>query len=165
MSNSAKQSSFLLALLPLVILYAGAAVLVVLSRGVLGGTVQYWEFFVPVVAVISLISGWGQAYANGNSRLMYLIKQIINWGLLIGILWLIHRLAAYGQGVEAGQVVLSGSFIRPVEGRISGRFGRARSYNGQPGSPHSGMDIAAPTGTPISSMRLIGGVCSAALAP
>ena len=32
-----------------------------------------------------------------------------------GILWLVHRLAAYGQGVEAGQVVLSGSFIRPIE--------------------------------------------------
>ena len=40
-------------------------------------------------------------------------------------------------------------FIAPVEGRISGRFGRARVYNGRPGAPHSGMDIAAPTGTPI----------------
>jgi murein DD-endopeptidase MepM/ murein hydrolase activator NlpD len=38
-------------------------------------------------------------------------------------------------------------FIRPVEGRISGRFGRARIYNGKPGAPHSGMDIAAATGT------------------
>lgn len=92
MSNSAKQSSFLLALLPLVILYAGAAVLVVLSRDGLGGMVQYWEFFVPVVAVISLMSGWGQAYVNGNSRLMYLIKQIIIWGLLIAILWMFQTL-------------------------------------------------------------------------
>ena len=40
-------------------------------------------------------------------------------------------------------------FQWPVEGRISGRFGRARVYNGKPGSPHSGMDIAAPQGTAI----------------
>jgi biotin carboxyl carrier protein len=42
-------------------------------------------------------------------------------------------------------------FIAPVEGRISGRFGRARVYNGKPGSPHSGMDIAAPSGTPVKA--------------
>ncbi len=32
-----------------------------------------------------------------------------------GILWLVHRLAQYGAGLSAGEVVLSGSFIRPVE--------------------------------------------------
>jgi 2-oxo-hept-3-ene-1,7-dioate hydratase len=32
-----------------------------------------------------------------------------------GIVWLVHRLAKYGQRVEAGQLVLSGSFVRPVE--------------------------------------------------
>jgi len=32
-----------------------------------------------------------------------------------GVVWLVNRLAAYGQGIEAGQVVLSGSFIRPIE--------------------------------------------------
>ncbi|AZV94527.1 peptidase M23 [Bordetella sp. J329] len=42
-------------------------------------------------------------------------------------------------------------FIWPVQGRISGRFGRARVYNGKPGSPHSGMDIAVPSGTPVKA--------------
>jgi len=42
-------------------------------------------------------------------------------------------------------------FQWPVEGRISGRFGNARVYNGQPGAGHSGMDIAAPTGTPVKA--------------
>jgi murein DD-endopeptidase MepM/ murein hydrolase activator NlpD len=41
------------------------------------------------------------------------------------------------------------AFAWPVTGRISGRFGNQRVYNGAPGSPHSGMDIAVPTGTPV----------------
>ncbi len=43
------------------------------------------------------------------------------------------------------------AFIWPVQGRISGRFGNARVYNGQPGAGHSGMDIAAPGGTPVKA--------------
>ena len=43
------------------------------------------------------------------------------------------------------------TFHWPVQGRISGRFGNARVYNGQAGAGHSGMDIAAPTGTPVKA--------------
>lgn len=32
-----------------------------------------------------------------------------------GIVWLVQRLAQYGQGLRAGDIVLSGSFIRPLE--------------------------------------------------
>ncbi|CAM5772132.1 2-oxo-hept-4-ene-1,7-dioate hydratase [Bosea minatitlanensis] len=34
-----------------------------------------------------------------------------------GIAWLANRLARYGARIEAGQIVLAGSFIRPVEAR------------------------------------------------
>jgi Membrane proteins related to metalloendopeptidases len=42
-------------------------------------------------------------------------------------------------------------FIWPVTGRISGRFGNQRIYNGDPKAPHSGMDIAVPEGTPVKA--------------
>lgn len=42
-----------------------------------------------------------------------------------------------------------GGFIRPAEGVVSGVFGSQRVYNGSPGAPHSGLDIAAPKGQPI----------------
>ncbi|MEN7537343.1 M23 family metallopeptidase [Aurantiacibacter flavus] len=41
------------------------------------------------------------------------------------------------------------SFIWPAEGRISGRFGAQRIYQGEPGSYHSGLDIAGGAGAPV----------------
>lgn len=40
-------------------------------------------------------------------------------------------------------------FSWPAEGRISGVFGSRRILNGVPRAPHLGLDIAAPTGTPV----------------
>lgn len=42
-------------------------------------------------------------------------------------------------------------FIWPVKGRISGLFGRQRIYRGEPGSFHTGLDIAPGAGTPFAA--------------
>jgi murein DD-endopeptidase MepM/ murein hydrolase activator NlpD len=39
--------------------------------------------------------------------------------------------------------------VWPVTGRISGLFGAQRIYRGEPGSYHSGVDVARPAGTPV----------------
>ena len=43
-------------------------------------------------------------------------------------------------------------FVWPVTGRLSGRFGSQRIYRGEPGSYHSGLDIATgASGTPFAA--------------
>lgn len=54
---------------------------------------------------------------------------------------------ALGTWTHQTQVALN--FDLPVEGRFSSPFGLRRFFNGQPRNPHSGLDIAAPEGTPI----------------
>ena len=57
----------------------------------------------------------------------------------------IHAARAMGTGAQGWRQ----DFLWPVTGRISGLFGSQRIYKGEPGSYHSGIDIAQPTGTPV----------------
>ena len=42
-------------------------------------------------------------------------------------------------------------FIWPTIGRITGVYGSQRILNGNPRAPHWGIDVAAPTGTPVKA--------------
>ena len=50
---------------------------------------------------------------------------------------------------HAGTEFMNG-FEWPVQGPISGVYGSQRVYNGTPGRPHYGVDVAVPKGTPVS---------------
>lgn len=43
------------------------------------------------------------------------------------------------------------SFQWPLIGRITGVYGSQRIFNGEPRRPHYGIDIAAPSGTPVTA--------------
>lgn len=45
--------------------------------------------------------------------------------------------------------LFGGSFVSPIEGAASSRFGERRVFNDQPRAPHSGADLRAPLGAPI----------------
>ncbi len=88
-SNS-NQPAMLFAVLPSLILFAVATILFWLSKEDMAGNSRYWEIFVPVVAALSLVSGWGQSYLSGNVRLWYVVKQVIHWGALLILLYIIN---------------------------------------------------------------------------
>ncbi len=46
-----------------------------------------------------------------------------------------------------------GGFIEPVQGTMTGAFGRVRIINGQARSPHNGEDIGAPPGADVVAMN------------
>jgi len=41
------------------------------------------------------------------------------------------------------------AFVWPASGPLTGVYGSQRYYNGEPKNPHYGLDIAAPTGSPV----------------
>ena len=88
-SNS-NQPPMLFAVLPSLILFSVATILFWLSKEDMAGNSRYWEIFVPVVAALSLVSGWGQSYLSGNVRLWYVVKQVIHWGGLLVLLYIIN---------------------------------------------------------------------------
>lgn len=59
--------------------------------------------------------------------------------------------AAKGQRLQRPDLILGAlaGFEWPATGRISGVYGSQRIYNGTPKSPHYGVDVAVPTGTPV----------------
>ncbi len=57
--------------------------------------------------------------------------------------------AVYNHFTAADPVNLP--LAQPVKGRLSSSFGLRRIYNGKPRSPHSGLDIASPTGRAVAA--------------
>jgi len=62
----------------------------------------------------------------------------------------LERIAA-ARAVDTGSDGWRQDFAWPATGRISGRFGSQRVYRGEPGSYHSGLDIAGGSGTPFAA--------------
>ncbi|MCK5894519.1 MAG: M23 family metallopeptidase [Endozoicomonadaceae bacterium] len=52
---------------------------------------------------------------------------------------------------NSNQMAFLSDFIWPLVGPVTGVYGSQRVFNGVPGRPHYGVDVAAATGTPVSA--------------
>ena len=55
------------------------------------------------------------------------------------------------RSITAGEPLWEGEFLMPLEGRLTTAFGVIRYINGVESERHSGLDIAAPRGTPVKA--------------
>jgi murein DD-endopeptidase MepM/ murein hydrolase activator NlpD len=54
---------------------------------------------------------------------------------------------------EPSSPLWNGPFIKPIPGEVIGPFGRRSVINGQPRSPHTGVDLRGKKGTPIKAIN------------
>lgn len=60
-----------------------------------------------------------------------------------------RRMVGEARSHDSDEMSWADGFRLPAEGRISGRYGSQRILNGEPRTPHFGLDVAAPVGTPV----------------
>ena len=64
-------------------------------------------------------------------------------------IWLDYVMTSEAREIRSDLEEFLSDFDWPVRGPISGVYGSQRIYNGKPGTPHYGLDIAVPTGTAV----------------
>ena len=64
-------------------------------------------------------------------------------------IWADYVMTSEARKIRSDLQEFLSDFDWPVRGPISGVYGSQRIYNGKPGTPHYGLDIAVPTGTPV----------------
>ncbi len=60
-----------------------------------------------------------------------------------------NQMVREARSISSDRLDFTEDFIWPLTGPITGVYGSQRYYNGEPRSPHYGIDIAQPTGTKV----------------
>jgi len=101
------------------------------------GRMEDWEFNIATREyVIQRIEGIPQEYVSPPEETLARIAEER------AIKWTARQPVSTRMGFAQ-------DFIWPVTGPITGTYGSQRFYNGEPRNPHMGIDVAAPTGTPV----------------
>jgi hypothetical protein len=100
--------SLLIQHIPYAILYVVALILVAMTGHDAAGTSTYWQIFIGLVALVSIVAGWRFAGTANDPRWMYLLKQVLHWGALVLVIQLLytHNLQAFLNDEQDGFVTI-----------------------------------------------------------
>jgi hypothetical protein len=84
-----ERKRFLLYQLPYLVLYIVALGLVAMTAHDATGMSDYWQMFIPLVALVSILGGWRWAGAAGSARWGYILRQVLHWGALVLVIQLL----------------------------------------------------------------------------
>ncbi|WP_206171843.1 hypothetical protein, partial [Thiorhodococcus mannitoliphagus] len=83
---------FTLATLPYIMLYSISVVLIAMTDHNPASAQGAWDFFIPLVALVSTFSGWARHAGDiWQTRARYLLKQIAHWGALLIVIHLLFQ--------------------------------------------------------------------------
>ena len=113
----------------------------------------------PTTIIITVPDGTAFSSALLATQRQYKIQRIdgLKSAMVTPPPTVLARIKADGAAVRAARTLSAplGDFWRgfdwPASGPISGVFGSQRILNGKPRQPHYGLDIAGPTGTPVTA--------------
>jgi hypothetical protein len=78
--------------LPYVVLYAIAVVLVAMTDHNPASAYGTWNYFIPLVGIVSTISGWHEHAGNiWRTQVRYLLRQVVHWGALLVVIHLLFQ--------------------------------------------------------------------------
>jgi hypothetical protein len=87
--ESLDRKRFLLYQLPYLVLYAVAIVLVAMTAHNAAEMNGYWQMFIPLVALVSILGGWRWAESTSGSKWAYVLRQVLHWGAVVLVIQLL----------------------------------------------------------------------------
>jgi hypothetical protein len=119
-TNRVGWSRVLMVSLPYLILYIGSIVLIAMTDSDPAKAIEYWKYFMPLVALVSIAGGWRYSGATGKDKAAYIGKQLLHWGVvLLGIVLLFmgdaqHFLNAESHGFVVAYVLGLGALLSGI---------------------------------------------------
>ncbi|MFD2110768.1 hypothetical protein [Thiorhodococcus fuscus] len=83
---------FGMATLPYLVLYVIAVVLIAMTDHNPASTKDIWNYFIPLVAIVSTVSSWGHHAGDiWQTRSRYILRQLVHWGALLLVVHLLFQ--------------------------------------------------------------------------